>query len=54
MMEWKVYIAQIIIGIIGAIHLLTAGDGELVRLIVMAEGILGGTDIVASRLKEGS
>ncbi len=48
--DFKVYIAQIIIGIIGVVHLILQGDGEIVRLIVMAEGILGGVDIVAERL----
>jgi len=51
-MEWKVYIAQIIIGIIGIVHLWKYGDGEIVRLILVAEGILGGVDIIAERLSK--
>ena len=49
-MEYKVYIAQIIIGVLGGIQLALNGDGEILRLCIMAEGILGGVSIAVEKL----
>jgi len=51
-MEFKIYIAQIIIGIIGIVQLWKYGDGEIVREILIAEGILAGVDIVLERTQK--
>jgi len=53
--DFKIYIAQIVIGVLGGIQLVLHGDGEILRLCLVAEGILGGVDIgaaVAERLQK--
>jgi len=45
--EWKIYIGQIIIGILGAIAILKGGDGNVLSAVIAAEAALGGAVIAA-------
>jgi hypothetical protein len=51
-MEWKIYIAEIVIGILCAIQIVVHGDGDVLKMGIMAEGILGGVNLAQQALKD--
>jgi hypothetical protein len=43
--EWKIYIGQVIIGILGALVFLKNGDGSVLTAVISAEAALSGIAI---------
>jgi hypothetical protein len=49
-MEWKIYIAEIAIAVLCAIQIIVHGDGDVLKMGIMAEGILGGVNLAQQAL----
>jgi hypothetical protein len=50
--EWKIFAAQIIIGIVGVIALIKGGDGTVLTAVIVAEGTLGGVALAQAKTNQ--
>lgn len=47
--EWKIFAAQIVIGIVGVIALIRGGDGTVLTAVIVAESTLGGVALTQGK-----